>query len=101
ADGGRMRVGEGFVMVAQKRDLRPIPAEPPATGTLAGSALSAAAKSFAFLKGDCAGTTSARNSPVKRAIGVACASLTGLLLAMIAPTITMPATISALPCPFH
>ncbi len=35
------------------------------------------------------------------AIGVACVSLTGLLLAMIAPTITMPPTISALPCPFH
>src|SRR5215468_3101138 len=77
------------------------PAEPPATGTLAGSALSAAAKSFALLNGDCAGTTSARYSPVRRAIGVACASLTGLLLARIAPTITMPATISALPCPFH
>ena len=28
-------------------------------------------------------------------------NLTGLLLAMIAPTITMPETISALPCPFH
>src|SRR5436190_2229140 len=60
------------------------PAEPPATGTLDGSALSAAAKSLAVAKGDCAGTTSARNSPVRRAIGVACASRIGLLLAMIA-----------------
>lgn len=63
--------------------------------------MSAAAKSLALVKGDGAGTTNAKNSPVRRAMGVACASLTGLLLAVIAPTITMPATISALPCPFH
>ena len=77
------------------------PADPPATGTLVGSALSASAKSLAVLNGDGAGTTSARNSPVSRAIGVACESRSGLLLAMIEPTITMPATIKALPCPFH
>src|SRR5712691_7796793 len=77
------------------------PAEPPATGTLVESALRAEAKSLAVLNGDDAGTTSARNSPVRRAIGVACDSRSALLLAMIEPTITMPATISALPCPFH
>ena len=77
------------------------PAEPPATGTLPGSALSAAIMSFSGLEGRLAGTTSASNSPVSRAIGVVWVSLTGLLLAMIAPTITMPPTIRALGRPFH
>src|SRR5215210_5622867 len=77
------------------------PAEPPATGTLVGSALRASAKSLALLNGEAAGTTSARYSPVKRAIGVVCESLTGVLLAMSAPTITIPATIKALSWPFH
>ena len=45
------------------------------------------------------GTTTTWYSPVSRAIGVTCDRLTGDLLVMIAPTITMPPIIIALPSP--
>ena len=56
------------------------PAEPPATGTLVGSAFSAATKSGAVLNGEAAGTTSASNSPVRRAIGVTSRQIVGRLV---------------------
>jgi hypothetical protein len=51
------------------------------------------------LNGEAAGTASARNSPVRRAIGTVCVIFSGLLLAISEPTMTMPATISELPWP--
>ena len=56
------------------------PAEPPATGTLVGSAFSAATKSAAVWNGEAAGTTSASNSPVRRAIGVTSREIVGRLV---------------------
>ena len=66
-----------------------------------GDQVTAVTKSAAVLNGDSAGTTSASNSPVRRAIGVTSVRLLAALLAMMAPTMTMPATISELPLPFH
>jgi hypothetical protein len=48
----------------------------------------AAASSLASLMGEFAGTTRARYSAVRRAMGVVCSSVTGDLLVRIAPTIT-------------
>lgn len=48
---------------------------------------------------DAAGTTMVRYSPVSRAMGVTIVRSTGALLVMIAPIITMPPVISALPSP--
>ena len=73
------------------------PAEPPPQATPPGLALSWATRSFIVWSVDAAGTTTTWYSPVRRAIGVTCDRLTGDLLVMIAPTITMPPIIIALP----
>ena len=72
------------------------PAEPPPQATLPGLALNCVTRSFIDWIFDDAGTTITSYSPVRRAIGVTCDSLTGDLLVTMAPTITMPPTISAL-----
>jgi hypothetical protein len=53
------------------------------------------------LCGEAAGTTITSNSPVRRAIGIVWERLTGLLLAISAPTMTMPATMMLFCRPFH
>jgi hypothetical protein len=77
------------------------PALPPATGTALGLAFSAAARSFQVLSLPLAGTTMTPASSVRRATGVTLRIVTGLLLAIAAPTITEPATIRLLPWPLR
>ena len=75
------------------------PAEPPPQATLPGLALTWATSSFIDCSFDAAGTTTTWYSPVRRAIGVTCDRLTGDLLVISAPTITMPPIIIVLPSP--
>ena len=75
------------------------PAEPPPQETLPGFALNCATSSLSEVIFDVPGTTTTSYSPVSRAMGVTCDRLTGDLLEMIAPTITMPPTINALGSP--
>ena len=75
------------------------PAEPPPQATLPGLALNWATRSFSDWSLDVPGTTTTWYSPVRRAIGVTCDRLTGDLLVMMAPTITMPPIISVLGSP--
>src|SRR5687767_15915783 len=75
------------------------PAEPPPQDTLPGSALNALTRSAIVLCGELAGTTITSHSLVRRAIGVTWLRLTGDLLRMMPPTITMPPIITAFGSP--
>ncbi len=76
----------------RRRNLRP-------TRRCPGLALNWATSSLSDWILDVPGTTMTSYSPVRRAIGVTCDRLTGDLLVMIAPTMTMPPIISALGSP--
>ena len=76
------------------------PAEPPPQDTLPGFSLNALTRSAIVLCGEFAGTTITSHSLVRRAIGVTCERLTGDLLRMMPPTITMPPIITAFGSPF-
>src|SRR5687767_12675986 len=75
------------------------PAEPPPHETLPGLSLNAFTRSARVLCGDWAGTTITSHSLVRRAMGVTWLRLTGDLLRMMPPTITMPPIITAFGSP--
>ena len=77
------------------------PALPPATETALGLAFRASVSSFQVLILPLAGTTTTPASSVSLAMGVTSFIVTGLLLAMAAPTMTEPPIIRLLPWPLR